>query len=94
MFSESGIEENNKKCAGMAEVIGCAHIVGEPRKMLCVKGAGEVGEIAVTLAEHGSAGLPKINKIQPDIKKLLAIVLIVELIITTIVVAVILLRMK
>jgi hypothetical protein len=94
VFIESGIEENNKKCAGIAEVIGCAHIAGEPRKALLIKGLEEGGDISVTLAEHDAAGLPHIKNMQPNVKKLLAIVLLIELIVTLIVVAFFVLRMK
>ena len=94
MFNESAIAENNQKCQGIAAVIGCEHIDGEPQKVLAVKGAGEGGEISVSLAAHDAAGLPQIKTIQANVKKIVLIVLAIDLIITAIVVAVIVFRMK
>lgn len=94
MFSESAIAENNQKCRGIAAVIGCEHIDGEPEKVLAVKGAGEGGEISVNLAAHDAAGSPQIKTIQANIKLIVAVVLAIDLIITAIVVAVIMFRMK
>lgn len=92
MFSESAIAENNQKCQGIAAVIGCEHIDGEPQKALAVKGAGEGGEISVSLAEHDAAGLPQVKVIKANIKIILAIVLAIDIIVTAIVVAVIMYR--
>jgi hypothetical protein len=94
MFSESAIAENNQKCQGIASVIGCAQIDGEPQKVLAVKGAGEGGEISVSLAAHDAAGSPQIKSIQANVKIIIAVVLAIDLIIGAIVLAVFLLRMK
>lgn len=92
MFSENAIAENNQKCQGIAAVIGCKHIDGEPQKVLAVKGADEGGEISVSLAAHDAAGLPQVKLIQANIKVIIAIVLAIDLIITAIVVSVIMFR--
>lgn len=92
MFSENAIAENNQKCQGIAAVIGCGHIDGEPQKVLAVKGAGEGGEISVSLAAHDAAGLPQVKIIQANVKLIVAVVLAIDLIITAIVVSVIMFR--
>lgn len=90
VFTESLIEENNKKIRGMAAVIGCRHLDGESRKILSIStGATEQnpegGKVTVELKPHESAAVSplQLKNAQANTKKIVLIIIAINFIITT-----------
>lgn len=101
MFTEALIEENNNKIRGMAAIIGCRHLDGEPKKILSISTGGTTKNasgsgITVELAPHESAAVSPLllKAAQANTKKIILIVMAINFIITVTVIVIIVSGMR